>query len=140
MSKSSTATRRGLSTGALDSFFLSMTAINGMLYFGGPGAGGSGYALWRTDGTAAGTELLQNFNTDYTGTSSSVVTARCGSADSEVMATVPVIAGLGLWGCARSEFKLVNRKKVKSTKLKFRSGGRRKFVLIEVKLVPASEA
>ena len=53
---------------------------------------------------------------------------------------LPVIVALGQWGCARSEFKLVDRKKGRPVKLEFRSVEGRKLALDDVQLVPASEA
>ena len=51
-----------------------------------------------------------------------------------------VIVALAQWGCARSEFKLVDRKKGKRVKLEFRSEDGRKLAPDDVRLVPASEA
>ena len=52
---------------------------------------------------------------------------------------LPVIAALGQWGRAGSEFKLVDRKKGKRVKLEFRSEDGRKLAPDDVRLVPASE-
>lgn len=51
-----------------------------------------------------------------------------------------VIVALGQWGCAGSEFTLVDRKKGKLVRLELRSEDGRRLVPDEVQLVPASEA
>jgi DNA-binding HxlR family transcriptional regulator len=53
---------------------------------------------------------------------------------------LPVIAALGQWGCAGSEFHLVDRKKGKSVKLELRSEDGRRLAPDDVQLVPASGA
>jgi DNA-binding HxlR family transcriptional regulator len=73
-----------------------------------------------------------------------LVPASDGSAFKEYALTekgrglLPVIAALGQWGCARSEFKLVDRKKGKAVKLEFRSEDGRRLTPDDVQLVPAS--
>jgi DNA-binding HxlR family transcriptional regulator len=47
-----------------------------------------------------------------------------------------VIAALGQWGCAGSEFRLVERKTRKSVKLELRSEDGRKLALDDVQLAP----
>ena len=61
-------------------------------------------------------------------------------ADREGRGLLPVIVALGQWGCARSEFKLVDRKKGKPVRLELRSEDGRKLAPDDVRLVPASEA
>jgi DNA-binding HxlR family transcriptional regulator len=74
-----------------------------------------------------------------------LVPASDGSAYQEYALTgkgrglLPVIVALGQWGCARSEFKLVDRKG-KRVKLEFRSEDGRKLTPDDVRLVPASGA
>jgi DNA-binding HxlR family transcriptional regulator len=46
-----------------------------------------------------------------------------------------VLVALGQWGCGRSEFKMVDRKKGKSVRLELRSADGRKLGLDEVRLV-----
>ena len=53
---------------------------------------------------------------------------------------LPVIAALGQWGCARSEFKLVDRKKGKAVRLEFRAEDGRKLAPDDVRLVHGSGA
>lgn len=75
-----------------------------------------------------------------------LVPASDGSAFKEYALTekgrglLPVIVALGQWGCARSEFKLVDRKKGKPVKLEFRSEDGRKLAPDDVRLVPGSGA
>ena len=75
-----------------------------------------------------------------------LVPASDGSAFKEYALTekgrglLPVIVALGQWGCAKSEFKLVDRKKGKPVKLEFRSEDGRKLAPDDVRLVRASEA
>ena len=75
-----------------------------------------------------------------------LVPASDGSAFKEYVLTekgrglLPIIVALGQWGCARSEFKLVDRKKGKPVKLELRSEDGRRLVPADVQLVPASEA
>jgi DNA-binding HxlR family transcriptional regulator len=75
-----------------------------------------------------------------------MVPASDGSAFKEYALTekgrglLPVIVALGQWGCARSEFKLVDRKKGKPVKLELRSEDGRKLAPDDVRLVSASEA
>ena len=61
-------------------------------------------------------------------------------ADPEGRGLLPVIVALGQWGRARSEFKLVDRKKGKPVRLELRSEDGRKLAPDDVRLVPASEA
>jgi DNA-binding HxlR family transcriptional regulator len=74
-----------------------------------------------------------------------LVPASDGSAFKEYALTekgrglLPVIVALAQWGCVRSEFKLVDRKKGRPVKLEFRSEDGRKLALDDVQLVPASE-
>ncbi|HJZ53499.1 MAG TPA: helix-turn-helix domain-containing protein [Gemmataceae bacterium] len=49
---------------------------------------------------------------------------------------LPVIVALGQWGCAGSEFKLVDRKKGELVRLELRSQDGRRLVPDEVRLVP----
>ena len=73
-----------------------------------------------------------------------LVPASDGSAFKEYALTekgrglLPVIAALGQWGCARSEFKLVDRKKGKAVRLEFRSEDGRRLAPDDVQLVPTS--
>jgi DNA-binding HxlR family transcriptional regulator len=75
-----------------------------------------------------------------------LVPASDGSAFKEYALTergrglLPVIAALGQWGCARSEYKLVDRKKGKAVRLEFRSADGRRLAPDDVQLVPASGA
>ena len=75
-----------------------------------------------------------------------LVPASDGSAYQEYALTergrglLPVIVALGQWGRARSEFKLVDRRKRKPVKLELRSEDGRKLTPDDVQLVPASEA
>jgi DNA-binding HxlR family transcriptional regulator len=75
-----------------------------------------------------------------------LVPASDGSAFKEYALTekgrglLPVIVALGQWGCSRSEFKLVDRKKGKPVKLEFRSEDGRKLAPDDLQLVPASGA
>ena len=70
-----------------------------------------------------------------------LVPASDGSAFKEYALTekgrglLPVIAALGQWGCARSEFKLVDRKKGKPVRLEFRSEDGRRLAPDDVQLV-----
>jgi hypothetical protein len=50
---------------------------------------------------------------------------------------LPVIAALGQWGCAGSEFHLVDRKKGRPVKLELRSEDGRKLAPDDVRLVPS---
>jgi DNA-binding HxlR family transcriptional regulator len=50
---------------------------------------------------------------------------------------LPVIAALGEWGCAGSEFHLVDRKKGKPVKLELRSEDGRQLAPDDVRLVPS---
>jgi len=71
-----------------------------------------------------------------------LVPASDGSAFKEYALTekgrglLPVIVALGQWGCARSEFKLVDRKKGSPVRLEFRSEDGRKLAPDDVRLVP----
>jgi hypothetical protein len=47
-----------------------------------------------------------------------------------------VIAALGQWSCAGSEFKLVDRKRGKAVNLELRSEDGRKLTLDDVQIVP----
>ena len=73
-----------------------------------------------------------------------LVPASDGSAFKEYALTergrglLPVIAALGQWGCAGSEFRLVDRKKGKAVRLEFRSEDGRRLAPADVQLVPAS--
>lgn len=75
-----------------------------------------------------------------------LVPASDGSAYQEYALTergrglLPVIVALGQWGCAGSEFKLVDRKKGKRVRLELRSEDGRRLVPDDVQLVPVSEA
>src|SRR5688572_20231424 len=75
-----------------------------------------------------------------------LVPASDGSAYQEYALTekgrglLPVIAALGQWGSAGSEFKLVDRKKGKAVRLELRSEDGRRLGPDDVQLVPASEA
>ena len=75
-----------------------------------------------------------------------LVPASDGSAFKEYALTekgrglLPVIAALGQWGCAGSEFRLVDRKKGKPVRLEFRSEDGRKLATDDVRLVPTSGA
>lgn len=53
---------------------------------------------------------------------------------------LPVIAALGQWGCAGSEFRLVDRRKGKAVRLEFRSEDGRRLAPDDVRLAPASGA
>ena len=74
-----------------------------------------------------------------------LVPASDGSAFKEYALTekgrglLPVIAALGQWGCARSEFRLVDRKKGKAVRLEFRSEDGRRLAPDDVQLVHESE-
>jgi DNA-binding HxlR family transcriptional regulator len=74
-----------------------------------------------------------------------LVPASDGSAFKEYALTergrglLPVIAALGQWGCARSEFRLVDCKKGKAVRLEFRSEDGRRLAPDDVQLVHASE-
>jgi len=71
-----------------------------------------------------------------------LVPASDGSAFKEYALTekgrglLPVIVALGQWGCARSEFKLVDRTKGSRVRLEFRSEDGRKLAPDDVRLVP----
>jgi DNA-binding HxlR family transcriptional regulator len=75
-----------------------------------------------------------------------LVPASDGSAYQEYALTekgrglLPVIVSLGQWGCGRSEFQLVDRKKGRPVTLEFRSEDGRKLAPNDVQLVAASEA
>jgi DNA-binding HxlR family transcriptional regulator len=74
-----------------------------------------------------------------------LVPASDGSAYQEYALTekgrglLPVIVALGQWGCAGSEFKLVDRKKGKAVRLELRSEDGRRLTPDDVQLVPATE-
>jgi DNA-binding HxlR family transcriptional regulator len=53
---------------------------------------------------------------------------------------LPVIAALGQWGCAGSEFALVDRKKGKPVRLELRSEDGHRLAPDDVRLVPGSGA
>jgi DNA-binding HxlR family transcriptional regulator len=75
-----------------------------------------------------------------------LVPASDGSAFKEYALTekgrglLPVIAALGQWGCAGSEFRLVDRKKGKAVRLEFRSEDGRRLDPDDVRLVHDSGA
>ncbi len=75
-----------------------------------------------------------------------LVPASDGSAFKEYALTergrglLPVIAALGQWGCAGSEFRLVDRKKGRPVRLEFRSEDGRRLAPGDVRLVPAPGA
>ena len=50
-----------------------------------------------------------------------------------------VIVALGQWGCAESEFKMVDRKKGKPVRLELRSADGRKLEFDDVQIVPHAE-
>jgi DNA-binding HxlR family transcriptional regulator len=53
---------------------------------------------------------------------------------------LPVIVALGQWGCAGSEFKLVDRKRGRAVRLELRSVDGRRLAAADVRLVPAPPA
>ena len=53
---------------------------------------------------------------------------------------LPVIVALGQWGCARSEFRLVDRKNGRPVRLELRSEDGRQLAPDDVELVPRPEA
>jgi len=75
-----------------------------------------------------------------------LVPASDGSAFKEYALTgkgrglLPVIAALGQWGCASSEFRLVDRNKGKAVRLEFRSEDGRRLAPDDVRLVHAPGA
>lgn len=75
-----------------------------------------------------------------------LVPASDGSAYQEYVLTekgrglLLVIVALGQWGCAGSEFTLVDRKKGRAVKLELRSEDGRKLAPDEVRLVPGEKA